>query len=715
MQFSVGSQGADRSSSTGTDPFQGQQALGAACAGAAVGTLAASRGSYRGTLRGGPSLQTCSQGVSAGDSFRGWIEGTKSDGGAKELQVLISKGRALPSSKSSKRSPSFKSPALRFRMAGERCNSRRSGEPPATCTVQRKVATRAAWARGRPAAEAKNSDLASSLTKALDLALHGGYLDVHSFQPALRRCWQSAQLEMAQGQLQKRDTLRALGECQELVDAISASEQEARRLLRMVRRAEEGLPHEVTAGRLWQHLAGQDSSHQQLGRALAAALWTLGMGRSPCCHEGHAMDVVPLHGLATGSQECLCDTCGTTAADLHFEAGDESMREPWWKCRICCANGLASFYCHDCGREIQKCCSYAQLLALVPTEHWRMTMKRLGRDRAVPPTGPVSKERVKPSIQQGHGKQSQHDRGHRGHHGRDLVEAPPDLRPALPSTVPPGPGLGDCDLGHSFGELNANEAHEAHEVHRLGAPSPSSDTGKAVFFAGVFGQEMADGQSAPCFAATFFTDDIDDASVVSWTGTSASQLERTPAGTGETAAKAGFHQVFTGLVLSAEHTDIWNPPAQATKHCHSLEAPTPGAAACSARDTTPPKAQRRHDRILRRPKLPISPGLENVLLGGLRPVEGVRCKQRKTSARRSSQAVEADDIAQELLERAGPRTEETVADGDQQRGPYVVAPEEMFDGSMKDMDLPVWQGVVTRWQQRIQAAERYADRRVSTT
>eukprot|EP00435_Cladocopium_sp_Y103_P006634 s2332_g2.t1 len=111
---------------------------------------------------------------------------------------------------------------------------------------------------------------------------------------------------------------------------------------------------------------------------------------------------------------------------------------------------------------------------------------------------------------------------------------------------------------------------------------------------------------------------------------------------------------------------------------------------------------------------------------------------------RSSQAVEADDIAQELLERAGPRTEETVADGDQQRGPYVVAPEEMFDGSMKDggllsvddpclsifkalgffmpehlylfdMDLPVWQGVVTRWQQRIQAAERYADRRVSTT
>ena len=37
------------------------------------------------------------------------------------------------------------------------------------------------------------------------------YLDVHSFQPALRRCWQSAQLELGQGQLQKRDTLRALG------------------------------------------------------------------------------------------------------------------------------------------------------------------------------------------------------------------------------------------------------------------------------------------------------------------------------------------------------------------------------------------------------------------------------------------------------------------------------------------------------------------------
>lgn len=69
-------------------------------------------------------------------------------------------------------------------------------------------------------------------------------------------------------------------------------------------------------------------------------------------------------------------------------------------------------------------------------------------------------------------------------------------------------------------------------------------------------QEMADGQqSAPCFAATFFTDDIDDASVVStFSASSNGQLERTPtAMTGETAAKAGFQ----GLVLSAEHTNIW--------------------------------------------------------------------------------------------------------------------------------------------------------------
>mmetsp|Transcript_48457 Transcript_48457/g.98657 ORF Transcript_48457/g.98657 Transcript_48457/m.98657 type:complete len:491 (-) Transcript_48457:9-1481(-) len=135
-QFSVGSQGADRSSSTGTDSLQGPQ-FGAAGAGAAVGTRAASRGSHRG-LRG-PSLQTCSQGgVLGGESFRGWIDGTESDGdtGAKELQVLVSKGRAL--SESSKRCPNFKTPALRFRMAGERRNPRRSGEPPASCTVQRK-------------------------------------------------------------------------------------------------------------------------------------------------------------------------------------------------------------------------------------------------------------------------------------------------------------------------------------------------------------------------------------------------------------------------------------------------------------------------------------------------------------------------------------------------------------------------------------------------
>jgi len=632
--------------------------------------------------------------------------------------VLVSKGRAL--SESSKRCPNFKTPALRFRMAGERRNPRRSGEPPASCTVQRKVPpTSAAWARGRPAPEVKNSDVAASLTHALDLALHGAYLDVHSFQPALRRCWQSAQLELGQGQLQKRDTLRALGECQELLGAISASEQEARRLLRMVRRAEEGLLHKATAGRLWQHLAGLDSCHQQLGCALAAALWTLGIGRSPCCHEGHAMDVVPLQGLATGSQQRVCDTCGRNAADLRIEAGDESMREPWWKCRICCANGLASFYCHDCGRETQNSCSYAQLLALVPTEHWRMTMKRLGRDRAVPPTGPVSKDGVKPASQQGRGHQSHHGPhghgGHHGHHGRDLAETPPDLRLALAGLAGrPGPGaLADSELGHPF--QNEPNAQEAHEVHRLGAPSPSSDAGKAVSFAGVFGQEMADGQqSAPCFAATFFTDDIDDASVVStFSASSNGQLERTPTSmTGETAAKAGFQ----GLVLSAEHTNIWNPPTQATKPCRSLKALTPGAAARSARDATPPTAQRRHrqDRhdkhhtqiLRRRPKLPISPGLENVLLGGLRPVKGVRWKQRTASARRSSQAVEADDIAQELLERAGPRTEKTAPDGYQQRGPYVVAPEEIFDGSMKDMDLPVWQGVVTCWQRRIQAAER---------
>jgi len=44
-------------------------------------------------------------------------------------------------------------------------------------------------------------------------------------------------------------------------------------------------------------------------------------------------------------------------------------------------------------------------------------------------------------------------------------------------------------------------------------------------------------------------------------------------------------------------------------------------------------------------------------------------------------------LPQELLERAGPRTEKTAPDGYQQRGPYVVAPEEIFDGSMKDGDV----------------------------
>lgn len=139
--------------------------------------------------------------------------------------------------------------------------------------------------------------------------------------------------------------------------------------------------------------------------------------------------------------------------------------------------------------ETQNSCSYAQLLALVPTEHWRMTMKLLGRDRAVPPTGPASKDGVKPASQQGRGHQSHH--GHHGHGGRDLVETPPDLRLALAGLAGrAGPGvLADSELRHPF--QNEPNAQEAHEVHRLGAPSPSSDAGKAVSFAGVFGQDMA--------------------------------------------------------------------------------------------------------------------------------------------------------------------------------------------------------------------------------
>lgn len=124
-----------------------------------------------------------------------------------------------------------------------------------------------------------------------------------------------------------------------------------------------------------------------------------------------------------------------------------------------------------------------------------MTMKRLGRDRAVPPTGPVSKDGVKPASQQGRGHQSHHGPhghgGHHGHHGRDLAETPPDLRLALAGLAGrPGPGvLADSELGHPF--QNEPNAQEAHEVHRLGAPSPSSDAAKAVSFAGVFGQDVA--------------------------------------------------------------------------------------------------------------------------------------------------------------------------------------------------------------------------------
>ena len=111
-----------------------------------------------------------------------------------------------------------------------------------------------------------------------------------------------------------------------------------------------------------------------------------------------------------------------------------------------------------------------------------MTMNRLGRDTVVPALGPVSKDRVKPAIQHGH------DQSHHGHHGRDLAETPPGLRLAIADLAgQPGPGpLADSELGHPL----QNEP-SAHEVHRLGAPSPSSDIGKAASFAGVFGQDVA--------------------------------------------------------------------------------------------------------------------------------------------------------------------------------------------------------------------------------
>eukprot|EP00913_Durusdinium_trenchii_P012187 g11446.t1 len=189
------------------------------------------------------------------------------------------------------------------------------------------------WCRGRPSPETKDGHLAGLLTRALGQALQRGsgtWLDVGPLQCTVRECCRDAHRELARGELQKRETLQCLGLCAELLDEIATSACEALRLQNIVQNAERRgwfYAEDEAALRAERQLVRIEASHQELGQALAKALENLGVGRSPCCDEGHAMDAIPLPSLRQKFERCM--NCGRESEDFLQKTGLEAHREPW--------------------------------------------------------------------------------------------------------------------------------------------------------------------------------------------------------------------------------------------------------------------------------------------------------------------------------------------------------------------------------------------------
>jgi len=232
------------------------------------------------------------------------------------------------------------------------------------------------------------------------------------------------------------------------------------------------------------------------------------------------------------------------------------------------------------------------------------------------------------------------------------------------------------------------------EVHcRLGAPSPTQNQSNSAFVTGFFQDfEEAMAHVKPWVddianaLPTFLTDDIDNASVVSTIST------------GRQVGEVTNESCFPDLRKPSQDASV--PCAQSTR--------LPDSRGCSKQTLARRRERERMEGqiITRRPKLAISPGFENVLLGqmtNLNASKDGRSKERALSARRNSEAAEADVIAQELLEKLTRPTRSGSAMT--YVTTYAVAPKEMFDGSMKEMDLPIWEKVLANWQQRIDANE----------
>ncbi|CAJ1360533.1 unnamed protein product [Effrenium voratum] len=196
---------------------------------------------------------------------------------------------------------------------------------------------------------------------------------------------------------------------------------------------------------------------------------------------------------------------------------------------------------------------------------------------------------------------------------------------------------GECDMRNPSPDTSLDPCGSASGLsapRMLNAPSPRAEDAELVFW-----EEGSFGPSA----GIFLTQEQEHSSVAS----SASPLVPSVASSPEP------EQLYPGLTLSARRSDIWKPrpvPTSAgTSRCATPATPmrtqTPKADV-KALVLMTPEQKRQKDRekerverqiITRRAKLPISPGLENVILdqnGELkRPKVPSRVKQRVTSAR----------------------------------------------------------------------------------
>ncbi|CAE7523510.1 unnamed protein product, partial [Symbiodinium sp. KB8] len=471
----------------------------------------------------------------------------------------------------------------------------------------------------------------------------------------------------------------------------------------------------LTATRhLLQQAVGLETLHSRLVQSLLKAFTNLGVGTNARCSLGHSMDRVPLPSLAVADDSPICHRCERTAEELLRAAGQEAPFEPWWKCRSCAAKGRGNvFLCTECARFAQATASEA-LLSKPVTKSWKTCMhvlRELLRPEDVRSspvgspcdTGEFTEDET---LQSALAKESQ---------GLEASMGTSETMRGLPVRERPNSAQGSSKSNDLLGregsapDIEKSSPHVVSEgsawveevleaAHKTGAVSSASDgvmqqdyphpdvaeTGErsdAPSASAEAEAEMAEGFQIP---ATFLTcpDDASVVSNVSLEDVAEPMPEPTPQ---------------PRLDLFVKLGELWTPtpivrPKTEPEQPWVLDVPKK------------PVPERR--TITKKLRLPVGPGLENVLLMGPRAPLGLpstagashsRVKEARAGRRRDQQGYDADCCAKEMLRRAqkppgkAPRT-------------YAVAPQELFDEHVQAMDLPVWQGVVDSWNRRIRAA-----------